>query len=208
MSWADVGQIATAAIISAGGIGAIIIGAVHFSANQIADRLSKSYESKLAQELEKYKFDLNKKEYVSKTRFDTEFQIYQDLSVVFFDLIKIINELIPTKHTKKPANKQEREKLEDNQIDEANHIIVKAQDTLNKNAPFIPETFYDSYDSILTKCFMQIYVLEQRYSVDNQNLDRGKPTSIDYERMDEIVQEFRKNNKAIREYLASLDVME
>lgn len=63
MEWLDVGKIALAAIISAGGIGGIIIGVIHFSANQIADRLSKKYEAKLSQELEKYKSELSKKEY-------------------------------------------------------------------------------------------------------------------------------------------------
>ena len=71
MSLVDFGQIAIASIISAGGIGAIIVGTVHFSANLIADRLSKKYEAKLIQENEKYKSEISKKEYVSKTRFDT-----------------------------------------------------------------------------------------------------------------------------------------
>lgn len=208
MSWVDVGQIATAAIISAGGIGAIIVGAAHFSANQIADRLSKSYESKLAQELEKYKAELSKKEYVSKTRFDTEFQIYRDLNVVFFELVKEINVLIPHGLTNKPADAQEREELENEQLQEARRLAVDAQDTLNKNAPFIPEPFYDTYDSILRKCFMQIDVILQKFNVLNMCPDKGKPQIDDYKRTDEINQEFRENNNAIRKYLASLDVVE
>ena len=208
MSWADVGQIATAAILSAGGIGAIIIGAVHFSANHIADRLSKSYEAKLAQELEKYKSDLSKKEYVSKTRFDTEFQIYRDLSVVFFDLVKEINALIPYGLTSKPADEKEREELENKYLQEASRLAVDAQDTLNKNAPFIPEPLYDAYDGILKKCFMQIDVIREKFNVLNLCPDKGKPKIDDYKRTNEINQEFRKNNNAIREYLASLDVIE
>ena len=38
MSLVDFGQIVIASIISAGGIGAIIVGTVHFSANLIADK--------------------------------------------------------------------------------------------------------------------------------------------------------------------------
>ena len=45
MSWIDVGQIAASAIISAGGIGGIIIGTVSFSANKIADRMSKKFQA-------------------------------------------------------------------------------------------------------------------------------------------------------------------
>lgn len=208
MSWADVGQIATAAILSAGGIGAIIAGTVHFSANQIADRLAKKYEAKLTQETEKYKSELNKKEYVSKTRFDTEFQIYRDLSIAFFDLVKVINALIPYGMTLRPAEEEARKKLENTNLDEAMCLSVIAQDTLNKNAPFIPETFYDSYDSILRKCFIQIDVIREKNNVLDMRPDKGNPEFDDYTRTDEINKEFRANNNAIRAYLASLDIID
>lgn len=208
MSWVDVGQIATAAVLSAGGISAIIVGAVHFSVNQIAERLAKKYEAKLAQETEKYKSELSKKEYVSKTRFDTEFQIYRDLNVVFFDLVKEINMLIPSGLAYVPADKQDREELEERQLREAMRLAVNAQDTLNKNAPFIAKTFYDAYDSILQKCRMQINVIREKYNAFNFCKDKGEAKLEDYKRTNEINLEFQENNNSIREYLASLDVME
>lgn len=94
MSWVDVGQIAVACIASAGGIGAIIIGVVKFSANKIADRMNAKFEATLNKELEKYKTELSKKEYVSKTRFDAEFSIYRDLSKAFFNMARDINSLV------------------------------------------------------------------------------------------------------------------
>ena len=48
-------SIAGACIVSAGGIGAIIIGVIKFTSNSIADALSKKYELKLNKELELYK---------------------------------------------------------------------------------------------------------------------------------------------------------
>lgn len=208
MSWAEVGQIAATAIVSAGGVGFVVYCAVKSCVKYIADALAKKYEAKLAQELEKYKSDLSKKEYVSKTRFDTEFQIYRDLSIAFFDLVKEVNALIPYGMTLRPADKQEREKLENKQLQEASRIAHDAQDTLNKNAPFIPEPFYDAYDSILRKCFIQIDVIREKFNVGNMCPDKGKPKFEDYCRTNEINQDFRNNNNAIREYLASLDVIE
>ena len=110
--------------------------------------------------------------------------------------------------TLRPADKQEREKLENKQLQEASRIAHDAQDTLNKNAPFIPEPFYDAYDSILRKCFIQIDVIREKFNVGNMCPDKGKPKFEDYCRTNEINQDFRNNNNAIREYLASLDVIE
>ena len=50
MNWAEVGQIVLCSIGSAGGIGAIIVCTVKWSANRIADRLSKKYELMNTQE--------------------------------------------------------------------------------------------------------------------------------------------------------------
>ena len=208
MSWADVGQIATAAILSAGGIGAIIVGAVHFSANQIADRISKKYEAKLAQETEKYKTELSKKEYVSKTRFDAEFQIYRDLSIAFFDLVKVVNALIPYGLTTKPADEELQEQQQDKQLREAVSLSIEAQDILNKNAPFIAEQFYYSYNEILKMCYLQIDVIQDKYNVLNMCPDKGIPKYEDYSRTKEINERFRENNNNVRKYLALLEVLE
>ena len=62
----QLGSIVVACIVSAGGIGGIVIAVVKFSSDMIASRLSAKYESKLQKEMEKFKTELNKKEYVSK----------------------------------------------------------------------------------------------------------------------------------------------
>ena len=43
MSWETAFRIIFSAVVSAGGIGAIIVGVTKFSANKIADRLSAKY---------------------------------------------------------------------------------------------------------------------------------------------------------------------
>ena len=79
-------SIADACIVSAGGIGAIIIGVIKFTSNSIADALSKKYELKLNKELELYKAGVENKIYISKTKCDTEFQLYRQLSKSFTNL--------------------------------------------------------------------------------------------------------------------------
>lgn len=80
MTWKD---IILAVIASAGGIGGIIFLTIKFSANIIAERLEKKYTLKIDKELEKYKLSLESKIYISKTKFDTEFGIYRELSRTF-----------------------------------------------------------------------------------------------------------------------------
>ena len=89
MSWNDIWKIVLACIASVGGIGGLITACVKFCSGIIADRLSKNYQMHLNAEIERIKTELSKKEYVSKTRFDTEFSIYRDLSTAFFKMVKI-----------------------------------------------------------------------------------------------------------------------
>lgn len=105
MNWETIIQITLAVIVSAGGIGGIIIAVVKFSAGLIAERMNKKFESTLNKEIEKYKSELGRKEYISKARFDTEFGIYRELSKAFFDLVLDIDTLVPAGYNERPADK-------------------------------------------------------------------------------------------------------
>ena len=96
MTWTDICSIVLWVIGGLGGIGAVFTAVIKFSSNIIAERLAKKYEIKLQKEMEKYKIELSKKDYVSKTRFDAEFKIYRDLSKTFCTAFKDISVLIPS----------------------------------------------------------------------------------------------------------------
>lgn len=80
MNGIDILQIAAATIINAGGIGAVIIAAVQFTSDIIAEKISKKYEFKLNKALESYKSHLDKGNHISRAMFDKEFEYYQLLS--------------------------------------------------------------------------------------------------------------------------------
>lgn len=80
MTLSDIGQIVAAAVVSVGGVAGIIVLAVKFSSNILAERLSQKYELKLNKELEEHKLSLDKKNYISRAMFDREFEIYQSIS--------------------------------------------------------------------------------------------------------------------------------
>ena len=207
MIWKDV---ILAVIASAGGIGGIIVLVVKFSANKIADCLEKRYTLKLDKEIEKYKSTLESKIYISKTKFDTEFSIYRELSKAFFDVVKDITTMIPDGFATYPADKEQRKEYEHNLYFKAQESALLAQDTLNANAPFIPEDFFKRYNEILGLCKHQIIVFQKRWNVLYfASQDEKEAFSMeDYKCSESIREQFEKLNSTIREYISKLDVTE
>ena len=124
-------SIAGACIVSAGGIGAIIIGVIKFTSNSIADALSKKYELKLNKELELYKAGVENKIYISKTKFDTEFQLYRQLSKSFTNMTKEVSQLFPS-FTKDVRDDYDKYKpLHDKAVDAIIGSIINVGVTLN-----------------------------------------------------------------------------
>ena len=62
-------EVALACVISAGGIGGIIIAVVKLSVASIEKRFERKYTEKFAV----FKSDIDKKQYISQVRFDAEF---------------------------------------------------------------------------------------------------------------------------------------
>ena len=86
MTVEQIGTIVAACIVSAGGISGIIIAAIKFSSNFIADRLAKKYDLKLSKEMELYKNQIESKKSISKAMFDKEYEIYLTFNTEFSKL--------------------------------------------------------------------------------------------------------------------------
>lgn len=209
MSWSDVVGIVITAIASVGGIGAIIVWIIKFLANKIAERISKNFQETLDEKLEKYKSELSKKEYVSKTKFDTEFILYRELSSAFAEMVKCVSILIPSGLTKVPSDKKEHLNYEKKCYESASPAFIKAQDTLNANIPFITEDIYEGYKELLALALMQLNEYEQRFVVTDLRPQSEKESFSDkaYARTEELNKKWIKLNQKIREYISTLDVM-
>lgn len=200
--------IAGAIVASAGGFGALFLMAVKFSADQIADSLQKKYDLKLNEELERYKAEIESKKYISKTKFDAEFSLYQSLSRAFFNMIKAINALVPTGLTTVPADENIKEELEKERYKYAIKKAVKAQDQLMSNVAFIPECYYKRYEEILGLCHQQIYEFEKRWNLSYTDLKDRRLTSDAYQRTGEINEKFKELNIEIRAHLEELEQLD
>ena len=210
MDWNDVWKIVLCAVGGAGGIGAIIVGAVKYSSDMIADRLSQKYEAKLQKDLEHYKANLDNKIYITKAKFDAEFALYRDLTSKFFDMVKAVTTMIPAGYAEYPADKADREKYEDELYNRARKTTVVAQDTLNANIPFIPETLYEKYEEILGLSRGQLGVFELRWNVGYLATEEEKKkfSHEDYQRSRDILTKLSNLNKDLSTYLSKLDVLE
>mgnify|MGYP000873419295 CR=1 FL=1 len=208
MSWADVGQIAVASIASAGGIGAIMIGVVSFSAKRIADRMNAKFEATLNKELEKYKTELTKKEYVSKARFDVEFKIYRELSQVFSEAIEGVHGIIPYGEAYYPVNEDERKDYEQQSFIEFAKASYQAQKALFSNAPFISKDIYDKFEEIMCLIRTQSEVYNEAYLVTTVSNAEGKITDEDVCRTALIDKKFELLTDEIRTYLSGLEILE
>ena len=216
MTWEDALKIITAAITSAGGVGARVWITSKFLANKAADRLEKRYEAKLAKELEEYKTQLNQKEFISKTKFETEFKIYQELSEKQITLV----------YECKAAVGALQGAFQDDLSEYANFVDVfgkyahEANLCLRKYAPFISAEIYDKYrefnEHVTTVCDLSIMVfnavksksddIQFNYYGDHYNLVKSMQQIQRLEA--HLTIESEEITKDVRQYLKNLDVIE
>ena len=90
MTVEQIGALVVACIASAGGIGGIIIAAIKFSSNLIAEQLTKKYDLKLNKEMELYRNNIESKKSISKALFDKEYEIYLTFNT---DFSKLYNDI-------------------------------------------------------------------------------------------------------------------
>lgn len=202
--WNYVGAI----LLSLGGAASIIGVVVRFTSTQIADALQKKYQLTLDKDFEQYKAKLGAKEYVSKAYFDTEFEIYKDISRTTFDMVRDISVMIPSGYTTVPANREERLEVDKKHYEKACKSVVDAQNTLNANAPFISEELYESCMEIRSLCSLQLGEYEQRNVVTDLRPKQEKENfSRDaYKRTRTINEKYKILTKQIRDYLKTLEI--
>lgn len=203
----EIWNLVLACIVSAGGIGAIMVSVIVFTSKWIAKELSKRYELKLNKELERYKAGIDNKIYISKTKFDTEFQLYRQLSKSFMDMVKAVSQLFPI-FTRNGGDAYDKYKC---QYDETITKIIKAQDELCESAAFISVDLYKMFIEIESLCKQQLNDF-----VDFKLASDATETRVElrddymnaYKRTREIEEKFEKLLENMRAYISRLDVIE
>lgn len=210
LGWDSVLKLMGSIVLSLGGGAAIALFIFHFMADRLAERLKGKYQLELDKKFESYKANLDNKKYVTKTKFDAEFDLYRKLSKAYFEMVKCINVMIPQGLSTVPANEELRKKVDEDHYTAAQKAVVTAQDELNSNAAFIPETFYNQYEAIRQLCILQLDEFQERWNVGSlvPQKEKEKISVEAYKRTGEIHEKFKELNCELRKYLSELDVID
>ena len=147
-------------------------------------------------------FRYAKKTYVSKVRFDAEFDIYKKLSKSFFEMVKNITILIPVGIGKSFADKNTQDTYQNTLYEQSMKSTESAQDILYESAPFISKSMFEEYKELLELCHTQIITFEI-WKAEGAS-ERFKDE--DYLRSENIMKKMHTLNDKIRAYLSELEV--
>ena len=129
------------------------------------------------------------------------------MTSTFSKLIIDISTMIPYGLYTVPADEKEREKAEFENYKRAYKSLVEAQQSLFSNRAFIPKSFCDKYQEMLTLSNLQIDAYMRRFNVSFRGEDNEIKTE-DFRRTKELQDKWNEHIDAIREYLSTLDVID
>ena len=182
-------EVALACVISAGGIGGIIIAVVKLSVASIEKRFERKYTEKFAV----FKSDIDKKQYISQVRFDAEFEIYKQLSRKYGELVLQI--MVKASN----INKYKLDDMQDKEMGEINYLAYQAVSELYSSAPFIQEDIYND--------FLNIYEMSRKLLVQwgEEQKSSTNETKNDVCEANEIYQKYNDTIVKVREYTSKLE---
>lgn len=182
-------EVALACVISAGGIGGIIIAVVKLSVASIEKRFERKYTEKFAV----FKSDIDKKQYISQVRFDAEFEIYKQLSRKYGELVLQI--MVKASN----IDKYKLDDMQDKEMGEINYLAYQAVSELYSSAPFIQEDIYND--------FLNIYEMSRKLLVQwgGEQKSSTNETKNDVCEANEIYQKYNDTIVKVREYTSKLE---
>lgn len=182
-------EVALACVISAGGIGGIIIAVVKLSVASIEKRFERKYTEKFAV----FQSDIDKKKYISQVRFDAEFEIYKQLSRKYGELVLQI--MVKASN----IDKYKLDDMQDKEMGEINYLAYQAVSELYSSAPFIQEDIYND--------FLNIYEMSRKLLVQwgEEQRSSTNETKNDVCEANEIYQKYNDTIVKVREYTSKLE---
>lgn len=182
-------EVAMACVISAGGIGGIIIAVVKSSVASIEKRFERKYKEKFAV----FQSDIDKKQYISQVRFDAEFEIYKQLSRKYGELVLQI--MVKASN----IDKYKLDDVQDKEMEKINYLAYQAVSELYSSAPFIQEDIYND--------FLNIYEMSRKLLVQwgEEQRSSTNETKNDVCEANEIYQKYNDTIVKVREYTSKLE---
>lgn len=203
MDWGTIAEMAIANLISGG----LIVTGITLIGNHLSNKSLAKLQASLNEKNKHVEAEISKKNYISKTRFETEFSIYRELTMNFSKMVINISLLVPYGLVNVPAKEEDRKKLEQDNYIEAKKAAVKAQDSLHANKAFISKELCNKYEEILQLVVLQLEAYTRRFNLSYTPEERQGYKSEDFLRTKELQDKWNAQTDRIRDYLANLEVI-
>ncbi len=135
--------------------GAIVMAMSSWLGKVWANRIMAKETAEYKERLERLCKELERKNYVSKVRFDAEFAIYRELCESTDDMIRTTYWLFPDLD-KLPSDDDKLKEVYEQRYQDALHAHKHAIRILGSNCAFISEEMYEAFRVLSNMCFQQI----------------------------------------------------
>lgn len=179
----------------------ILMFAMSIFAKLVLDWSSKKFGFLNQKELENCKALHEKVNNISKTQFEAEFKMYQEISGSMFEMALNVTSLYPSGFVPGDAPTRE-EKIEKHK--KAQNMLMVYQSMIFKYAPFLNKKMFDMFENLRQLCSQQIRVC---YTDDLVNPGKISVAKDDpFQRTTQIQKLHEEIVTQLREYLSSLKV--
>ncbi len=170
------------------------------------------FKNGLGKELDRFRNDLEKKKYVSKVRFDTEFALFRDLWGACRKMVNDVYFVYPT-FANVPADEEARKKYEQKVYEAADSSYRAFCELLDNNAPFISAEIYAKFEEIGLLCRQNLNLYEEKWNrgvlfVWEGSSEQREAKREAYKRTKEFNKKYSSLINELRCYLDKLDVGE
>lgn len=202
----DLWQIVIGILGSIGTAGAIILALSSWLGKIWAERMMAKESAKYREELERLTKQLERKNYVSKVRFDTEFSIYRELCALTGEMERAVYMLFPViDHL--PQDENAQKEIFDQRYKSARQAYSNASKSLSANSAFIPQETFDLFDKIRYLCGFQVNLYPYTLQSGAYKLDEKKESEC-WDRTLEIDKAYNDLQEKLRDHLRELDVLD
>ena len=197
-------------ILGSVGIGGAVVAALSSWLGKVwANRLMAEEKAKYEKELERLSKHLERKNYVSKVRFDAEFAIYRELSKTLVIMEQNASLLFPESGLFfGPQDTQAQKELYQKNYQAAFNAYIAFSHCLASNCAFISEKIFQDFESIRKKVCHQVNFYPMLFLWDNKPAIAQENEEKCWRYTAEIYKEQQALQNKLREYLKTLDVMD
>lgn len=162
--------------------------------------------------MEEYKSLVDKKNYVSKARFDTEYNICKEIMVASKNMLDYVYSLFPDKTLESIYGQSvDQNSIKENASLKVAEKIKAFEDLLEGNSPFIPQEVYEEFNELKGMCQANLFSyqcsdVENPFYNSVSDKDREQLISDAYDRTQEIVNRMNTIASMLRQHFQNMDI--